>query len=69
MPVQSANPLSDKPLVRDQARVLRTDLTDAEKKLWEKLRRRQLDGLKFRRQHPIGPYIADFACLGTWTGN
>jgi very-short-patch-repair endonuclease len=62
MPTQSANRLSDKVLVRDQARVLRKDLTDAEKKLWAKLIRRQLDGLKFRRQHPIGPYIADFAC-------
>ena len=31
--------------------------------LWSQLRKRQLEGYKFRRQHPIGPYIADFACL------
>ena len=34
--------------------------TDAERLLWAKLRDRRLDGVKFRRQHPIGPYIADF---------
>ncbi len=48
---------------RDFARVLRTNMTDAENELWKHLRRRQLLGCKFRRQHPIGPYIADFACL------
>ena len=36
--------------------------SDAEQKLWQSLRRKQLDGLKFRRQLPIGPFIADFAC-------
>lgn len=36
-------------------------MTDAERKLWSLLRQRP-DGLKFRRQHPIGPYVADFAC-------
>ena len=45
-----------------QARHLRRDLTDAERKLWHLLRDRRLNGLKFRRQVPIGPYIADFAC-------
>ena len=30
--------------------------------MWERLRRRQLDGFKFRRQHPIGPFFADFFC-------
>ncbi|WP_300556438.1 DUF559 domain-containing protein [Maricaulis sp.] len=38
-------------------------MTEAEIRLWLRLRRRQLRGLKFRRQHPIGPYIVDFACL------
>ena len=38
-------------------------MTDAEKKLWSRLRRRQMDGHRFRRQVPIGSYIADFACL------
>ncbi|MDQ2962920.1 MAG: endonuclease domain-containing protein [Pseudomonadota bacterium] len=47
---------------RDFARELRRKETDAEHTLWRHLRDRQLDGCKFRRQHPIGPYIADFAC-------
>lgn len=37
-------------------------MTDPERLLWSRLRRRQVHGLRFRRQHPIGPYIADFAC-------
>ena len=37
--------------------------TDAERKLWNLLRRRQIGGWYFRRQHPIPPYIADFACI------
>lgn len=48
---------------QSRARELRLHLTDAERKLWSHLRRRHLDGLRFRRQVPIGPYIADFACL------
>jgi very-short-patch-repair endonuclease len=38
-------------------------MTDAERLLWSRLRQRQLHGYKFRRQMPIGSYIADFACL------
>ncbi|HBT40703.1 MAG TPA: endonuclease domain-containing protein, partial [Rhodospirillaceae bacterium] len=38
-------------------------MTDAERRLWRALRNRQLDGHKFRRQHPIPPYVADFACV------
>ena len=38
-------------------------MTRAEALLWSYLRRRGLNGAKFRRQHPIGPYIADFACV------
>jgi very-short-patch-repair endonuclease len=37
--------------------------TDAEMRLWKYLRRRQLNGFYFRKQCPVGPYIADFACL------
>lgn len=37
-------------------------MTFAEIKLWQAIRRRAL-GVKFRRQHPIGPYVVDFACL------
>ena len=44
------------------ARDLRKRQTEAESKLWERLRRKQLCGYKFRRQHPIGPYVADFFC-------
>lgn len=44
------------------ARTLRQNLTDAERKLWSKLRDRQLLGFKFVRQQPVGPYIADFTC-------
>jgi very-short-patch-repair endonuclease len=44
------------------ARNLRHSLTDAERLLWSRLRRRQLAGFKFRRQHMIGPYICDFVC-------
>src|SRR5260221_13241818 len=45
------------------ARQLRRNATDAERRLWSLLRRRQLAGFRFRRQVPIGPYIVDFACL------
>jgi very-short-patch-repair endonuclease len=37
--------------------------SDAEEKLWRFLRRKQVDGLRFRRQFPLGPYFADFVCL------
>ena len=43
-------------------RVLRRNMTDAERKLWQKLRGNQLD-VKFRRQHPFENYILDFVCL------
>jgi primosomal protein N' (replication factor Y) len=46
-----------------RAKELRRAATDAEKKLWSLLGNRSLDGHKFRRQHPIGPFIADFACV------
>jgi very-short-patch-repair endonuclease len=50
-------------MVSERAKLLRRNQTDAEARLWFHLRRRQLDGFGFRRQHPIGPYIVDFACL------
>jgi very-short-patch-repair endonuclease len=34
----------------------------AERRLWQRLRGARIDGHRFRRQHPVGPYIADFAC-------
>jgi hypothetical protein len=45
------------------ARHLRRRLTETETLLWEKLRNRHFFGYKFRRQHPLGKWIADFACL------
>ena len=45
-----------------RARDLRKTMTDAERRLWSRLRQKQLDGFRFRRQQPIGPYIVDFFC-------
>jgi very-short-patch-repair endonuclease len=47
---------------RKNAKSLRADMTDAERRIWSRLRREQL-GCRFRRQHPLGGYVADFACL------
>jgi very-short-patch-repair endonuclease len=44
------------------ARNLRRTSSDAEIRLWAYLRARRLAGYRFRRQHPIGPFIVDFAC-------
>jgi len=48
---------------RQAARRLRANETDAEARLWRLLRKLEISGSHFRRQVPIGPYIADFACL------
>ena len=45
------------------ARALRQQMTESEYQLWFLLRGRRLEGCKFRRQHPIGPFVADFACI------
>jgi very-short-patch-repair endonuclease len=45
------------------AKSLRNGMTDAEQKLWVHLRAHRLVGFKFKRQQPLGPYIADFVCL------
>ena len=45
------------------AKTLRKNQTDAERLLWQKLRDRQLEGMKFRRQRPIGKYIVDIVCI------
>jgi very-short-patch-repair endonuclease len=47
---------------KTKARILRRNQTEAEAALWRKLRGRGLDGYKFRRQVPVGPYVADFLC-------
>jgi very-short-patch-repair endonuclease len=48
---------------RDRARFLRSNMTETERFVWQRIRRRQLAGFKFRRQHPLGPFIVDFVCL------
>ena len=48
---------------RDRARQLRRAMTDAERAAWKQLRGRELAGFRFRRQVPLGPYIADFVCF------
>ena len=48
---------------RDFAKSLRANMTDAERRLWYRLRAHRLEGIKFKRQVPIGRYVADFACM------
>ena len=50
-------------MANEFARNLRKNLTDTERFIWSKLRHRQMSGWRFRRQAPIGPYIADFVCF------
>ena len=50
------------PYLQASAKRLRSEQTDAEQKIWMRLRSRQINGLKFRRQYVIGPYIVDFCC-------
>ncbi len=45
------------------ARALRKNPTDAERHLWNHLRARRLNGFRFRRQRPFGPFVCDFICL------
>lgn len=52
----------DSERARVRARTLRATSTDAERLLWSRLRDRRFGGSRFRRQHPIGPFFADFAC-------
>ncbi|WP_159950645.1 DUF559 domain-containing protein [Rhizobium sp. 18065] len=51
------------PKTRKRARTLRTELTKAEREMWDILRDFRPRGARFRRETPIGPYIADFAWL------
>jgi very-short-patch-repair endonuclease len=48
--------------IRQKARQLRVNSTDAEYRLWRQIRNRQLKGCKFRRQMPVDHYIVDFVC-------
>ena len=49
--------------LQKKARILRKNMTDAERAIWKSVRNRQLGGFKFRRQKPIGPFIVDFVCI------
>ena len=49
--------------IKDKARGLRKNMTSTEKTLWSRLRRRNQNGVYFRRQHPFGIYILDFYCF------
>jgi very-short-patch-repair endonuclease len=60
-PTDSLSRMRERAGVR--ARSLRRSSTDAERAMWRALRNRGLGGYKFRRQHPIGPFFADFACI------
>lgn len=50
------------PAKRAFARTMRREATEAEDRLWQELRSRRLDGIKFRRQVPVGRFIVDFLC-------
>ena len=50
-------------MTNERARTLRKTATDAEQCLWQKLRRSQIAGAKFRRQQPIGLFVVDFVCF------
>lgn len=60
MPYHHRKPVSDE--TRQRARDLREQMTFPERRLWLALRRKQLAGLRFLKQAPIGPYIVDFVC-------
>ncbi len=49
--------------MKEKAGSLRKHQTEAEKRLWYHLRNRGMKGCKFRRQHPIGAFVADFVCI------
>src|ERR1700743_1215792 len=55
--------MADRQEMVERARGMGREPTEAEQRMWRRLRSHQLVGLKFRRQFPVGRYIADFACL------
>ena len=54
--------IRNNPTLKQRRRNLRRDQTNAEKILWQRLRNRQLCGMKFFRQFSVGPYVLDFHC-------
>src|SRR5262249_42034670 len=59
---KSPAPATGPSIATSRARELRSRMTDAERKLWFALRDRRFANFKFRRQVPVGPFIADFVC-------
>jgi len=55
-------PIHNRKELKELRQTLRTNATPAEWTLWNKLKQKQLDGRKFRRQHSVGDYILDFYC-------
>jgi len=58
--VRVLSEVSSEAVLRDYARAMRRSPTISEERLWGWLRDRRFGEFKFRRQHPIGPYILDF---------
>ncbi len=56
------------PELLEKCKEMRKNPTNAERVLWERLRSKQVDGYKFRRQHPAGGYVLDFYCAAAWLG-
>lgn len=54
---------ADNPALRQRAKAMRQEMSEAEAKLWQHLRAGRLNGHKFRRQQPLGNYIVDFMCI------
>jgi very-short-patch-repair endonuclease len=61
--VESKNSLGASPGIKARSRKLRRNMTECEKILWSKLRKKQQSGMYFRRQHPYAVYIIDFYCF------
>ena len=51
--------------LKERRRQLRRNMTEPERRLWQVLRNKQLDGFKFRRQYSVGAYVLDFYCPAT----
>lgn len=60
--MRTTGQINNLPALKVRRRQLRSFPTPAEARLWKGLRRANLDGRKFRRQHSVGPYILDFYC-------
>ncbi|MHB8132759.1 MAG: endonuclease domain-containing protein [Anaerolineaceae bacterium] len=61
--MRSFNQIKNHSLLHQISKDFRKEPTTAENKLWNFLSKRKFNGYKFRRQHPIGPFIVDFCCV------